>query len=130
MGLLGRLRDRITHRRDEDLYDYRSHVAGEPPLAAPEPEFQEPEPVEPLPARSSLEPDFSEPIIQRSRLKDLTVEPGFDRPFGKEERAGRDYDIMDRLNIIEAQLTAIRSQTETINERLKNMEMRLGTRRI
>ncbi|HLC77475.1 MAG TPA: hypothetical protein VJH04_04700 [archaeon] len=38
------------------------------------------------------------------------------------------YDIMDRLNLIESQLTAIRSQTETINERLKNMEQKLTRR--
>lgn len=133
MSLFGRLKDRLTHKRDEDIYDFRSHVLGEAPLAAPE-EPEAPEPLEPLPARSSFdrEPDFSEPVIPRSRLKDLTVEPGFERPPERfaEDKVGRDYDILDRLNIIEAQLSAIRSQTETINERLKNMEMRLGTRRI
>jgi chaperonin cofactor prefoldin len=36
---------------------------------------------------------------------------------------------MDRLNLIESQLAAIRSMTETINERLKNMESRLGLQR-
>lgn len=39
------------------------------------------------------------------------------------------YEIMDKLNFLEAQISAIRSQTELINERLKNMEARLGTRR-
>lgn len=136
MSLFSRLKEKITHRRDEDFYDFRSHVLGAPPApAAPEPQM--PEPLEPLP-RFGQEPDFSEPVIPRSRLKDLTVEPpayerGFERPFERGEpgeRAGRDYDMLDRLSIIEAQLQAIRSQTETINERLKNMEMRLGTRRI
>jgi chaperonin cofactor prefoldin len=31
--------------------------------------------------------------------------------------------------MIESQLSAIRSQTETINERLKNLEMKLGSGR-
>ena len=132
MGLFGRLKDRITHRKsDEDVYDFRSHVLGEPnPLDEP----RMPEPVEPLPARSSFdqpqEPDFSEPIIQRHKLKDLTIGQDFGKQYeGKDESSSRNYDILDRLNIIEAQLSAIRSQTETINERLKNMEMKLGPRR-
>lgn len=129
MGLFSRLKDKITHRKsDEDVYDFRSHVLGEPnPLDEP----RMPEPIEPLPARSSFdreETDFSEPIIQRNKLKDLTIEPGFGKSYEKDELS-RNYDIMDRLNIIEAQLSAIRSQTETINERLKNMEMKLGPRR-
>ncbi len=131
MGLFGRLKDKITHRKsDEDVYDFRSHVLGEPnPLDEP----RMPEPVEPLPARSSFdreETDFSEPVIQRHKLKDLTIGQDFGKQYeGKDESLSRNYDILDRLNIIEAQLSAIRSQTETINERLKNMEMKLGPRR-
>ncbi|MBI2173411.1 MAG: hypothetical protein HYT73_04385 [Candidatus Aenigmarchaeota archaeon] len=42
----------------------------------------------------------------------------------------KDYDVMQRLDVIESQLQAIRSQTETINERLKNLEFKLtGGRR-
>ncbi len=39
------------------------------------------------------------------------------------------YEIMDRLAFIENQLTAIKSQVELVNERLKNLDARLGTRR-
>lgn len=131
MGLFSRLKDRLHKKEAEDIYDFRAHVLNEP---QPFEEPKEPEPLEPLPVRSSFqEPDYSEPIIPRSRLKDLTVEPSYEPPKAferAEEKAGRDYDILDRLSIIEAQLSAIRSQTETINERLKNMELRLGTRRI
>ncbi len=131
MSLFSKLKDKITHRKnDDDIYDFRSHVLNQPNLLE-EPKM--PEPLEPLPARSSFdreETDFSEPIIQRNKLKDLTIEPGFGKPYdNKDESLSRNYDIMDRLSIIEAQLSAIRSQTETINERLKNMEMKLGPRR-
>jgi chaperonin cofactor prefoldin len=36
---------------------------------------------------------------------------------------------MDRLNLIESQIAAVRSMTETINERLKNMESKLVMQR-
>ena len=63
-------------------------------------------------------------------MKDLTIDQGFgSKQYENKDESSRNYDILDRLNIIEAQLSAIRSQTETINERLKNMEMKLGPRR-
>ena len=128
MGILGSLKDRILHKKQEDFYDFRSQITGK---KSPFDEPNEPEPLEPLPTRSSFqeEPDFSEPVIQRSKLKDLTVEPPPQR-FGFERETSRDYDILDKLSMIEAQLSAIRSQTETINERLKNLELRIGSRRI
>jgi hypothetical protein len=35
------------------------------------------------------------------------------------------YEIMDRLSVIETQMATVRAQTETINERLKTMELLL-----
>lgn len=127
MSLFGSLKNRL-HRKKEDIYDYRSHILSEPQAMDEEPPM--PDPLEPLPTRSSFQEQDFPPIVPRSRLKDLTVEPySQERPAQPEEKLGRDYDIMDRLSIIEAQLAAIRSQTETINERLKNMELRTGARR-
>jgi hypothetical protein len=87
-------------------------------------------------------PEFPEPLPRQDRYSSPGLEPRFEPRFGEPvsmespvekepismERTDDKYEIMDRLNIIEAQLTAIRSQTETINERLKNMEMRIGRR--
>jgi len=39
------------------------------------------------------------------------------------------YEVMDRLAFIENQLTAIKSQVELVNERLKNIDAKIGTRR-
>jgi len=36
------------------------------------------------------------------------------------------YEVMDKLNFIESQLSAIKSQTELLNERMKNLETKLG----
>jgi len=38
------------------------------------------------------------------------------------------YELMDRLSVIEAQLATIRAQTETLNERMKTLEMYLRSR--
>ncbi|MBI5060953.1 MAG: hypothetical protein HZB67_01420 [Candidatus Aenigmarchaeota archaeon] len=129
MGLLSRLRD-FKHRGD-NYDDIRSHVLGEgyPPLM-----MQEPAPIEP---RRALPPVYSEGYPEQGRIP-MEIPSGMDVP--EIGRAGVDrepfsapkenvnYDILDRLRMIEAQLSAIRSQTETINERLKNMEARLPRR--
>ena len=113
-------------KRDyDDIEDIRSNVLGN--------DFLRPQPPE---------PDFPRPATER-RVADRF--PGIEEPVKFEEppgfnsvdtrfpdRSGQDrqgtYDIMDRLNLIESQLAAIRSQTETINERLKNMEHSIGRR--
>ena len=59
---------------------------------------------------------FEQPISNQPERKELTLDDN------------RRYEIEDRLNIIETQLQAIRSQTETINERLKNLDAKLGRR--
>lgn len=121
MGIFNSIKDRIMGRRnEEDLDDIKSYVAGEGydekfrAISQPEPP-QKPwekspiyeQPLEEAPA--SVQPAFSPPAAPQ-RLQDES----------------RNYEILDRLKFIESQLSAIRSQTETINERLKNMEMRTG----
>ena len=136
MGLIGGLKNRILGRRD-DLGDIRSHVLGEEPF---EREY---------PGRGSAMEDEGFGPKEVPELPEAVPRGGFGEPrygerFGREpiameerepiamEREPSDsgkYELMDRLNIIEAQLSAIRSQTETINERLKNLEMKLTGRR-
>lgn len=116
MGILDGIKDRVLRRsQDTELDDFRSHVLGQAQFEPPVPE--------PQPPKKSYErdpvPDEMEPF-------------GFDKSIVKEKdtlEVSKNYEIMDRLNIIEAQLSAIRSQTETINERLKNIDMRMQGRR-
>lgn len=122
MGLLGNLKNRILRRRDDEFApaDIRSHVLGE--RFAPEPagtvdvpEFPDVRSTKWQRGYSEGPADFGpEPLAPR-------LEPALPEKEGS-------YEIIDRLNVIEAQLQAIRSQTETINERLKNMEFRMGRR--
>ncbi len=136
--ILGSLKDRVFGRRkrDIDYGDIRSQVVGErfqqePPTVrerfgleranefpkdpyAPEPFAQAPQPEPFFPAQQQAFGSRPEP-------RDF----GFEQP----QPARNDYDILDRLNLIESQLSAIRSQTETINERLKNIDARLTGRR-
>lgn len=109
MGILSGIKDRILRRNEPELEDFRSHVLGqsyEPP---------EPEPEPPKKIYEREPPPGMEPF-------------GFEEPEPATAEVSKNYEIIDRLNIIEAQLSAIRSQTETINERLKNMELRLQRR--
>lgn len=114
MGIFGGIKNRILRRNEEELEDFRSHILGqtqnyEPPVSEPEPPKK---------------------LFEREPPSD--VEPfGFEKGFEKPDtlEVSKNYEIMDKLNIIEAQLSAIRSQTETINERLKNLELRLQGRR-
>ncbi|MBI2972024.1 MAG: hypothetical protein HYY37_06390 [Candidatus Aenigmarchaeota archaeon] len=133
----------------------RSSLQPPPPLPPPANRFNEPPRPEeqrvaaryPMPddrygppeRPMETEPTFDAAPFERKPLgfddSDLLPPPtgGFGlEKMGKEqlstEEAGKNYEIIDRLNIIEAQLQAIRSQTETINERLKNMELRLPRR--
>jgi hypothetical protein len=135
MGIFGKIAGRFRKKDDEDIYGFRSQVLSQPKQFDEEP--AEPEPMEPLPTRSSFANDefprppqrrFQDefpPRNPRDQLRDLTIEP---TPL-REPAFERNYDMMDKLNVIEAQLSAIRSQTETINERLKNLESRMGARR-
>ena len=115
MGILGGIKDRILRRREEDLGDFRSHILGQSQQTY---QAQQPEPEPP------------KKLYEREMPVQDEISPfGFKEPEPATQEVSQSYEIMDRLNIIEAQLTAIRSQTETINERLKNMELRLQGRR-
>jgi hypothetical protein len=121
---------KLMHRRDEDYDDIRTHVLGERFERFDEPaSFEKPPP----PPARDME-DFS----QRTRdvfgappeqLDDFPPPPGQASLEKVVEKTSRDYEIMDRLTMIENQLAVVRSQTETINERLKNMEAKLTMRR-
>ncbi len=146
---IGAVRDRIL-RRDApatDLSDIRSHVVGEPyndpyangPQAGTEPPGME-QPGPPPAIRFRNETAGVQRGGDRFGFREeepLRMDDEFGPPPGpgrepmgmNEQPASADYEIRDRLSMIEAQLSAIRSQTETINERLKNMEMRMGARR-
>jgi hypothetical protein len=123
MSIFSGIKDRLFRRGGDDFSDIRSHVLGEP--AIPESEMPSTKYDAPFKdtAEPGLEPFEVDKVPERKPLgfDDYTPEPP--------RQETRDYDILDRLNMIEAQLSAIRSQTETINERLKNMEVRLGGRR-
>ena len=62
-----------------------------------------------------------------------TLEPVNPLEMPRESQMGSqsssNYDVMDRLAFIENQLSAIKSQVELVNERLKNIDAKLGTRR-
>lgn len=110
MSILGSIKDKILRRNEPELEDYRSHILSQP--------MPEPEPPKKLFER---EPPVGD--VQPFGFE----ERGFEKPDTLE--VSKNYEMMDKLNMIEAQLSAIRSQTETINERLKNLEMRLQGRR-
>jgi len=135
MGIFGGIKNRILGKREE-LGDIRSHVLGEERL---EPGFGREPPLEEDRFAGPKEvPELPEAVPRGGFGESRYGEPGFGRePITMEEREpmaierepeSKSYEIMDRLNIIEAQLSAIRSQTETINERLKNLEMKIGRR--
>jgi len=72
---------------------------------------------------------------EASRLPDITREepmpeiPSYGGPtFRKENEPTDKFDILQRLDMIEATLSAIRAQTETINERLKTLDMKMSQR--
>ncbi len=135
MGIFGSIKNKIM-RKSDDYSEFRSHVIGGPlsEADAEPPRFgKDTGPQDRFALGSKATP--AELEVQRfPGEKPMTDEfgPPYARsPFEREvveEPRNASYDVADRLNIIEAQLSAIRSQTETINERLKNIEMRLPRR--
>ena len=134
MGIFGSIKNKILGK-GEELGDIRSHVLGE---ELPEREYPGIREEEEERLGPKEVPELPEAIPRGGFGESRYGEPGFGRePITMEEREpmaierepeSKSYEIMDRLNIIEAQLSAIRSQTETINERLKNLEMKIGRR--
>jgi len=124
MSIFGSILNKVLRKSDDigEIGDIRSHVIGENenPYADEGP---------PMPTRTDVPelpevPRFREPVSFEPTMPDRD----FSRDTMPERDTNRDYDIADKLDMIEAQLSAIRSQTETINERLKNLEMRIGRR--
>lgn len=111
---------RRMHRND-DIDDIRSNVIGE---RFDEPSFNK--------FDKPKFDDLEDPLKKLSDAPDFGEPPGFNTIDTRAPRSQRDensYDILDRLNLIESQVAAIRSQTETINERLKNLDAKLSLRR-
>ncbi|MFH0836615.1 MAG: hypothetical protein V1870_00640 [Candidatus Aenigmatarchaeota archaeon] len=132
MGIMAKLKDRIIGRRyEEPDYDtVRAAVLGDnaPPVNPAGSRIDEKELKPSWKTRyeqsesSNFQTNPFEPVTQaESVINDYGRENREkDRKIDKREM----YELLDRLSIIEAQLTAIRSQTETINERIKLMEIR------
>ena len=101
----------------DDFFDIKNTITGK----QPERDFEQP-PKDPFGRPVKQEEEWNPPFPGKSTgFEEFQPEP-FRGP-------SKDYDVMQRLDVIESQLQAIRSQTETINERLKNMEFRMGGRR-
>lgn len=120
MGLF----DKLFRRKREEISEIKSHVLGNVP------EDFEPPPFEPgvrePPSPTDIKPPLDNELIDVEKpgreLKPLTLE---------QEESIKESDmleILDRLKFIESQLSAIKSQTETINERLKNLTMNIERR--
>lgn len=135
MGILGTIKNKVFGRGEEDYSDIKSNVLGEPP------ELISQGPPPPDMSGREFGPRPSGMETRRENIGEPTPPmgpPGMEEPFiepekrpifmEEQEKERSDYEIVDRLNLIEAQLSAIRSQTETINERLKNIETRLPRR--
>lgn len=127
MGLFGAIKSKIFGRREEDFGELRSTVLGDDlPVERPPPKRYEEMPPQtdkfgPMRAPEPNEPmDLGGPIFAPKEERE-PMDVGTAGP--KDE-----YEVVDKLNFIENQLSAIKSQTETINERLKNLEMKLGRR--
>ncbi len=127
MSILSGLKNKIIGRKDTDFGELRDDVLNENKFGTDE---------GPESPRLRRQPAGA---FEDKPFDPLNPEPvdSFGPPPGRfrepvelpraEER--NNYDVMEKLSFIEAQLSAIRSQTELINERLKNLEARLGTRR-
>ena len=136
------LKSKILGRKQHklDFGDVRSHVINERPFPEPQTianKFSMSKPPSPPPGRFQ-ENDFPDPFQSRSFDEPAQPAPVTEYPSRYVEKPRLDYgmdrdqskyELLDRLSIIESQLSAIRSQTETINERLKNLETRLVPRR-
>jgi hypothetical protein len=127
MSLLGKLKNKAIGKKDDLDYDeVRSHILGDSDL--PPPMKDDYAPMENVRPGKREQEEFP----YAKRREPIGIEPlQSDMDFSREPismRASDNYEVLDRLKFIENQLAAIRSQTETINERLKNMEMRLGRR--
>ena len=134
-GLKSRLIGRQTTAPTEETI--RAHVLGEihqpgpPPFPRPTAnqaprgrygaEFEGEHQIE-VPAIPDLRPPEFEEFPQRN------PEPVPPREFEQRYEERGMYELIDRLTVIEAQLATIRAQTETLNERMKTLEMYIRSR--
>lgn len=157
MNLLGGLKERLigrVHHRGPDEGEIKSHVLGTYPPAPATAEsiesFREPdlgEPAVPPGAAGAGLPEWGAPEagpppamgpalargpameeLPRGRGERGEREESGDREFRRATEGKGLYEIFDRLAIIETQLATVRAQSETINERLKTIELFLRTR--
>ena len=148
--VLGKLRSRLVGRSEPGPPSeaaIRAHVLGElhPPGAPPFPpspaaaamprgrygaEFEGEKPVPVAELEALRPPEFDEfprteaPLVKPFEFERRASERVSER--GLDERGM--YELMDRLAVIEAQLATIRAQTETLNERMKTIEMYVRSR--
>ena len=124
MGIFSAIRERLG-RKKQDYGDIKSHVLDQPfpPPSANQQKFDERFGPALDQEEFPREPDF--PEIRRNAERERLSMEDVQEPS---PRFRKDYDIMEQLNLMEAQLAAIRAQTEAINERLKNLEARLTRR--
>lgn len=147
MGLFSSLKNRFSRHKTEDVGDIKNRALAEDRFSRfSGPEYTEPLTREeiskeerPFSIRKTREELLAQPLMPTRRPvempkglepvteEELTVEERRPIEFEKPEEKGN-YEILDRLRFIENQLSAIKSQTETINERLKNLETRIGKR--
>jgi hypothetical protein len=133
MGLTNFILGRKKH--DYDYSDIKGHVLGKP--FSPEPQtigekfgLDKMQEFPAAPYEPNKQIRGPAPVVSRENYsfdEPSRIESGHD--FDRQPAQRRDMDIIDRMSIIESQLQAIRSQTETINERLKNIDAKLGARR-
>jgi hypothetical protein len=124
MGIFEKFREKVMGKREVvPPEEIREAVLGPPVPPPPAPALYAEKPPELAPAYtppySPYAPEFERPELPPPELVSRET-------IKKEEERSLAFEIRDRLSIIEAQLTAIRSQTETINERLKSLELKLG----
>ncbi len=136
MSLFGKLKDRVIGRREpveeRDFESVRSAILGEATLpVGPKQEIQPSWKAKY--AESSVPREFAQPSLDEP-VQSMEIKQPYGQSFGeKQEEKNRwdrkdVYELFDRLGVMEAQLAAIRSQTETINERLKMLEIRITRR--
>jgi len=156
MSIFSKLKEKVLGKREEAVFEdeVRSHVLGEYPPPPPSPferaieppptqAFEErlPPTYEPLQkTRMEPKPRYGENIYgpydtERAYAPEIPAGPEqFAREPGRPvervlEERGVQYEVLDRLRVIETQIATIRAQTETINERLKGLEIQLRARR-
>jgi len=134
MGFISRLKDKIIGRSEERDFDtVRANVLGDYAPPVNQVNVQQPS------WRSKYEEtavprEFSQPSLETmEEPHGLEIKQPFGQQFSEDENKHKwdrkdYYELFDRLGVIEAQLAAIRSQTETINERLKMLEIRITRR--